>query len=95
MANRENQYQIAIIEHDLNGDDLCVWQFPSISDGLIPLLEKQSAALFQTETTSGYAYFKHKTDWIYIWQNKFNTSNMPDLKGVSIISISRLFLPEM
>jgi hypothetical protein len=88
------QYQIGVIEHDRNGDDLCVWAYPTITEQFISLCEKHSAQSVSNNTDNTFIYFKLKNDWVYMNRFALDASNVPDVNAATIFCIARIFNPE-
>ncbi len=91
MASKDTQFAIAIVEHDTNGDDLCVWCFPAVSP------ELQSVCVKRCATEGSHAaefYFKVKSDWIYAHSKQMAKDISRDVESFSICLVTKSFNPE-
>jgi hypothetical protein len=86
-----NSTSIALVENDINGDDLCVWCFPQVSALLQSVIIKRCSSEGQQ---SPFIFLKVKNDWIYILKTPTKKEISPDLVSCSIAIISRVFNPE-
>lgn len=90
-ANRDSSLSIGLVEHDVNGDDLCVWTFP----GLSPILQALCIKRTSTEGESTpFIYFKYKSDWVYAYTMPLGKDVVPDVKSASLCIAAKSFQPE-
>lgn len=86
-----NSISIALVENDINGDDLCVWCFPQVTALLQSIILKRSSS---EGHQNPFIYLKVKNEWIYILKTPTRKEISPDLVSCSIAIISRVFNPE-
>lgn len=83
--------QVGLVEHDVNGDDLCVWMYPSLSQIIQTIAVKRSA----TEASqTPFIFSKYKNDWIYILRSSSLKDSQPEIESISIVVCSSIFNPE-
>jgi hypothetical protein len=98
MAYRE-QSAVALIEHDTNGDVMCVWSYPSVSLSLqsacIKLCSSDNEEQTQENITMpSFFYFKVKSDWIYVSSRDPIKEFTPDITKTSLCVVTKVFNPE-
>jgi hypothetical protein len=91
MASKDTQFSIAIVERDVNGDDLCVWSFPGVSSELQSICVNRCASEGQLAPEF---YFKVKSDWIYVHTKAMPKDVARDVEFFSICLVSKSFNPE-
>jgi len=82
---------VALIEHDVNGDDLCVWSYPSVSATLQAVCVQRCGSEGQQ---TPFIYFKLKNEWIYALTMPTLKDVLPDVENASVCIICRSFNPE-
>lgn len=89
--SRAETLSLALIEHDINDDDLCVWTFP----GMSPTLQSVCIKRVSTEGRSApFIFFKVKNDWIYAFSFPMPKDVVPDVTSASMCISSRTYDPE-
>jgi hypothetical protein len=82
---------LGLVEHDVNGDDFCVWMYPSLS----AVLQNVIISRISTEgQLSPYIYFKYKNDWVYALTMPVSKEIVTDVLSASIVIVSKSFNPE-
>lgn len=82
---------VALIEHDVNGDDLCVWSYPSVSATIQAVCVQRCGSEGQQ---TPFIYFKLKNEWIYALTMPTLKDVLPDIENASVCIICRTFNPE-
>lgn len=101
MVSIENQFQIALIEHDINDDSFLVWQYPSLPyPGFNTNLEQ--IAIHQVNGPKGNIptslFMKYKLDWMYLVHSNHMKHELhpinTDINSITIVIITKTFQPE-
>jgi len=82
---------LCLIEHDSEGQGLCVWSYPDTS------IEMRTACITRCSAEgkhTPYIYFKLKNDWIYCLTMPLGQDIIPDVTSASICACTRNFNPE-
>jgi len=82
------QYSLSLVEKDLHGDLLSVWNYPNVASPIQQLIEKLVTAAGQ----SNFSYTKVKSEWIYVLTVPVKSGNV--VKAASLGLVCTSFNPE-
>jgi len=82
------QYSISLVEKDLHGDLLSVWNYPNVASSMQNLIERLVTAAGLTN----FIYTKVKSEWVYVLTVPVKFGNI--VKAASLGLVSSTFNPE-